>query len=60
MKELTAEWAGVTLQDFIELDNEDLAHIEHLLWDECTDEFGCTPKIAILLAKIRILQHCTL
>ncbi len=56
MKELTAEWTGVTLQEFIELDSEDLAHIEHLLTDEC----ACTPKSAILLAKIRILQHCTL
>ena len=56
MKELTAEWTGVTLQDFIELDSEDLSHIEGLLIDEC----ACTPKSEILLAKIRILQHCTL
>ena len=55
MKELTAEWAGVTLQDFIELSSEDLAHIEGLLMDECS----CTPESEILLAKIRILQHCT-
>jgi len=55
MKELSAEWAGVTLQDFIELNQEDLSHIEGLLMDECV----CTPKSEILLAKIRILQHCT-
>jgi hypothetical protein len=56
MKELTAEWTNVTLQEFIELNSEDLSHIEGLLMDEC----ACTPESHILLAKIRILQHCTL
>ena len=56
MKELTAEWTGVTLQDFIELNSQDLSHIESLLMDEC----AYTPEGEILLAKIRILKHCTL
>ncbi len=55
MKELTAEWTGVTLQDFIELNSEDLSYIEGLLMEEC----ACTPESEILLAKIRILKHCT-
>ena len=56
MKPLNDNWTGVTLQDFISLSEEELSHIEYLLTEECNR----TPLNQLLLAKIRIIQHCTL